>query len=217
MLFHSDGYEILRDSHEKGQGAMSKIFIIIGKSATGKDTIYKKLIEHSELGLKNVIMYTTRPKRVSEIDGEEYYFVDEARLNDLYEKNRIIEHRSYNTIHGKWHYFTANDGQIDINQYDYIMQGTLCSYKTLRDYFGEGRVIPIYIEVEDGIRLMRAVCREQKQKYPRYAELCRRFLADDEDFSEDHLASYGITQRYANIDIDICLQEIIDDIKAISQ
>lgn len=196
---------------------MSKIFIIIGKSATGKDTIYKKLIEHSELGLKNVIMYTTRPKRVSETDGEEYYFVDEARLNDLYEKNRIIEHRSYNTIHGKWHYFTANDGQIDINQYDYIMQGTLYSYKKLRDYFGEGRVIPIYIEVEDGIRLIRAVCREQKQKYPRYAELCRRFLADDEDFSEDHLASYGITQRYANTDIDICIQEIIDDIKAISQ
>ncbi|MDI9488375.1 MAG: guanylate kinase, partial [Bacillota bacterium] len=45
---------------------MSKIYIIMGKSASGKDTIYKKLLEHKQLNLKNVVTYTTRPIRVYE-------------------------------------------------------------------------------------------------------------------------------------------------------
>src|SRR5690554_6735022 len=90
---------------------MSKIYTVIGKSATGKDTIYKKLLEHEELGLRSVIMYTTRPIRKSETDGVEYFFVDEARLKELKKQNKVIEHRSYNTIHGEWHYFTVDDGQ----------------------------------------------------------------------------------------------------------
>lgn len=192
---------------------MPKIFIVIGKSATGKDTIYKKLLEQKELSLKTVIMYTTRPIRVSEEEGVEYYFVDEGRLTELKEANKVIEHRSYNTIHGEWHYFTVDDGQIDVDQYNYIVHGTLYSYGKLRDYFGKDRVIPIYIEIEDGIRLIRAVRREQKQKEPKYAELCRRFLADDEDFSEEKIAKQGIRRRYTNLDINICLQNIIDDIK----
>ncbi len=192
---------------------MSKIYIIIGKSATGKDTIFKKLLENPQLELKTVTMYTTRPIRHSETDGVEYYFVDEARLRELEAQNKIIEHRSYDTIHGEWHYFTVNDGQIDLDKYDYIMHGTLYSYGQIRDYFGRDRVVPLYIEVEDGIRLMRALRREQKQEEPKYAELCRRFLADDEDFSEENIARYGITKRYVNMDINICLQEIIDDIK----
>jgi guanylate kinase len=192
---------------------MSKIYTVIGKSATGKDTIYKKLLEHEELGLRSVIMYTTRPIRKSETDGVEYFFVDEARLKELKKQNKVIEHRSYNTIHGEWHYFTVDDGQIDLGSHDYIMHGTLQSYGQIRDYYGKDRVIPLYIEVEDGIRLMRALRREQKQAEPKYAELCRRYLADDEDFSEENIAKYGITKRYINLDINICLQEIINDIK----
>lgn len=192
---------------------MARIFIVIGKSATGKDTVYKRLLEMCDLNLKTVVMYTTRPIRVSEVDGMEYHFVDEEKLLELKTENKVIEHRSYDTIHGKWHYFTVNDGQIDLDQDDYIMLGTLESFEQIRKYFGEDRVVPIYIEVEDGIRLMRALKREQKQEQPKYAELCRRFLADDEDFSEENIKKYGIGKRYQNIDINICIQEIADDIK----
>jgi len=192
---------------------MPKIFIIIGKSASGKDTIYKKLLENRDLNLKTVVMYTTRPIRVSETDGVEYHFVDEKKFEKLKKQNKIIEHRSYNTVHGIWHYFTVNDGQIDLDKYDYLMLGTLQSYGQIRDYFGHDKVIPIYIEVEDGIRLMRALLREQKQEEPKYAEMCRRFLADCEDFSEENIAAYGIKKRYQNIDIDECLREITADIK----
>ncbi len=192
---------------------MAKIFIIIGKSATGKDTIFKHLLESPELNLKTVVMYTTRPIRVNETEGVEYHFVDEERLQDLEQQGRVIEHRTYNTVHGKWHYFTVNDGQIDLLRHDYLMLGTLESYEQIAGYYGENKVIPIYIEVEDGVRLLRALKREMKQEQPKYAELCRRYLADEEDFTEKNLIKSGIVKRYNNLDINICLNEIETDIK----
>lgn len=192
---------------------MARLFIVMGKSSTGKDTIYKRLLEFEELNLKTVVMYTTRPIRKSEIDGVEYHFVTEKELQEFEEQNKIIEHRAYHTVQGIWHYFTVNDGQIDLNTADYLMIGTLETYAQIREYFGEDKVIPIYIEVEDGIRLMRAIRREQKQEVPLYAEMCRRYLADEEDFSEENLKKVGITKRYYNHDLSICLNQIVDDIK----
>ena len=192
---------------------MAKIFIVMGKSATGKDTIYKRLLESDVLHLKTAVMYTTRPIRKSEEDGVEYRFVDENTLWELQKQNKIIEHRSYNTIHGTWHYFTVNDGQINLEDSDYLMIGTLETYAQIREYFGEDRVIPIYIEVEDGVRIMRALKREQKQEQPKYAEMCRRYLADEEDFSDENLMKHGIDKRYQNNDINICLYEVKEDIK----
>ena len=190
---------------------MARIFIIMGKSSTGKDTIFKRLIEAEKIKLKTVVSYTTRPIRQGETDGVEYFFVDKDRMKELQDANKIIEHRAYNTVHGIWYYFTADDGQIDLDVSDYVMIGTLESFKQMKEYYGEN-VYPIYIEVEDGVRLRRALNREQKQEVPKYAELCRRYLADEEDFSETNIKELGIEKRYNNLDINICLQQIIDDI-----
>ena len=192
---------------------MGKIFIVKGKSSTGKDTIYKKLMDSEELSLKTAVMYTTRPIRKSEEDGVEYYFVNEETLIKLQEQNKIIEHRAYQTIHGTWHYFTVNDGQINLETADYLMIGTLETYEQIREYFGQDKVVPLYIEVEDGVRLMRALKREQKQENPKYAEMCRRYLADEEDFTDENLQKLGIVKRYQNYDINTCLSEVIGDIK----
>lgn len=192
---------------------MSRIFMILGKSCTGKDTIYKKLLEVEELKLKTAVMYTTRPIRISEREGVEYHFVNEETRDELMKQNKIIEHRSYQTVHGIWHYFTVDDGQINLKEADYLMLGTLESYAQIRDYFGMDKVIPIYLEVDDETRLLRAIKRQQKQEQPRYAEMCRRYLSDEEDFSEENLKKYNIINRYQNIDINICLDAIIDDIK----
>ena len=68
---------------------MSKIFYIMGKSSSGKDTIYKKIREKLPQ-LKRITPYTTRPIREGETDGVEYFFVDEERLNELKEKYVLI-------------------------------------------------------------------------------------------------------------------------------
>ncbi len=192
---------------------MGRIFYIMGKSSTGKDTIFKQLRKEKSLNLGTIVLYTTRPIRAGEKDGEAYHFIDEEELSLLEQRGRIIEKRSYNTAHGTWYYLTVSDEQIDLAHQNYIMIGTIESYVKTRDYFGKQYLVPIYIEVEDGIRLSRALNRERRQKSPKYTEMCRRFLADTEDFSEERLAQAGITKRFQNLKFKVCLKEIIDYIK----
>ena len=190
------------------------MFFILGKSSSGKDTIFQKIKENNELGLKTVVGYTTRPMRENEVDGEEYFFVDRDRLEELKNDDKVIESRDYNTVHGIWSYFTVDDGQIDLDQDDYLYIGTLESYEQVRNFYGEDKVIPIYIEVEQGERLRRAVLREIEQSEPKYEELCRRFLADEQDFREEEINRLGIEKKYMNEDLDTCVDEIVKDIMA---
>ena len=186
---------------------MGKICYIMGKSASGKDSIFKE-IKKSMPDLKEIVLYTTRPIREGEKEGVEYHFVDENRLQEMERAGRVIEQRAYHTKHGVWRYFTADDGQIHLDEQDYVMIGTLESYEALRRYFGAKVMVPVYVEVEDGLRLSRALNREREQAEPKYAEMCRRFLADEEDFSEDNLKKAGITRRFENRDFGECLDEI---------
>ena len=191
---------------------MGKIFYVMGKSSSGKDTIFKKLQEYLP-ELKTIVLYTTRPIREGEKDGVEYYFVGEKELEAFQREGKIIELRSYDTVHGKWNYFTAADDQIKLEIDSYIVIGTLVSYEKMREYFGEENLVPIYIEVEDGERLFRALERERRQENPKYAELCRRFLADTEDFSEKNLEKQGIDRRFYNENVENCVDEIVRYIK----
>lgn len=190
---------------------MGKIFYIIGKSASGKDTIYRELQKIFK-NLRTVVPYTTRPVRNGEKDGVEYHFISEKRMMELEESGRLIEKRTYETVVGPWSYGTADDGQIDLDRFDYLMIGTLESYRSTRDYFGHNMIIPLYIEVEDGVRLERALNREKQQKEPKYDELCRRFLADTADFAGEKLAGAGITKKYENSDLDACIAKLKETI-----
>ena len=65
------------------------------------------------------------------------------------------------------------------------------------------------IELDDGVRLQRALDREMAQDHPKYEEMCRRFLADAEDFSEDKLTKAGIGRTFYNGELSRCLEEIL--------
>lgn len=186
-----------------------RLYIVMGKSASGKDTIFQRLKDKKELGLVTVVPYTTRPIRVSEKEGETYHFVNEKQYMEMKEQGHVIEARTYHTVHGDWTYFTADDGTILKEAENYIMIGTLETYEQICRYFGKSRVEPIYIEVEDGERLSRAVERERMQKEPKYKELCRRFIADQEDFSEEKLQRAGIDHRFYNNNLEQCIEDII--------
>lgn len=191
---------------------MGKIYFIMGKSSSGKDTMFREVRKRLPW-LRTVTLYTTRPMREGEKNGEEYFFVPEETL-DLYRlEEKVIELRTYNTIHGAWKYATIDDGQVELREADYLMIGTLESYTAIRVYYGSENVVPLYLEVEDGERLFRALKRERLQAAPRYAELCRRFLADTEDFAEEKLNKAGIARRYNNSDKIQCIEEIIGDIQ----
>ena len=187
---------------------MGKIYCLMGKSCSGKDTIFEELMNDKSLNLKPIVLYTTRPKRENEIDGKEYFFIDIDKLKKYKEMNKIIEMREYDTINGKWYYCTIDDGQIDLNKNNYLGIVTLEAYKSFKLNFGEEKIIPIYVSLDDGIRLQRALKREMEQDIPNYNELCRRFLADSEDFSEEKLEGSHITVKYCNYELEECINNI---------
>ena len=187
---------------------MGKIYCVMGKSSSGKDSIYHEIMEKGALGLKPIIPYTTRPIRDGEQDGREYHFCTEDTVQRLQDAGRIMELRAYNTVYGVWKYFTVDDERIDLSKNNYLYIVTLEGYTKIREYFGADRVVPIYIEVEDGERLMRAIAREQKQDVPKYEEMCRRFLADQNDFSDEKLLEAGVVRRFQNNDFVQTVQEV---------
>lgn len=192
---------------------MGKIFCVMGKSATGKDTIYQKLLYENALQLKRIIPYTTRSIREGEEDGREYHFCTENDCKRMETEGKIVELRSYHTVHGIWKYFTVNDGTIQLAKDNYLLIGTLEAYVKIRDYFGPEHVVPIYIEVEDGERLSRALSREKEQESPKYEEMCRRFLADAKDFSEENLEKAGINKRFENRSLRTTLEQVEEYIR----
>ena len=122
---------------------MGKIFYIMGKSSSGKDTIYSRIMQDEELHLNKIILYTTRPMREGEESGREYHFVDEKVFQKFREQGRIIESRTYHTVYGPWIYFTADDGQINLEEDDYLGIGTLESYEGMKKYYGEEKLCPL--------------------------------------------------------------------------
>lgn len=206
-LYNQERNEKMKDKKSTG-----KIFYLIGKSASGKDTIYQRLLTECP-DLHPVIPYTTRPMREGEIQGREYHFVSEEELKELQDNGKVIEQRVYQTMAGPWIYATVDDKKTGNDGQSYLTIGTLESFRKVRDYFGKETVIPLYIVVDDGLRLERALARERQQKKPNYAELCRRFLADEEDFSADALGSSGIDKAFENDDLEQCIESVKRRIK----
>lgn len=194
---------------------MGKIFYIMGKSSSGKDTIYKKILGKTDWNLNSIIMYTTRPIREGETNGVEYFFVEERGFEELKAEGKVIEERAYQTVYGIWRYFTVADNQIELHNNNYLMIGTLESFIKTKKYYGEDTLIPIYIEVEDGLRLERALRREKSQLFPKYEEMCRRFLADQNDFSEEKIIKAGIGKRFQNSNLEACVLEVFEYINKV--
>ena len=143
-----------------------------------------------------MVLYTTRPIRAGEIDGETYHFIDTERLGELRRSGKVIEERTYETVAGPWTYLTADEA-VD-PAVNYIVIGTLESFRRLCDYYGTGRIFPIFVSAAEEHLLERALEREKKQEHPNYRELCRRFLADSEDYADEKIRAAGIAEVFAN-------------------
>lgn len=198
-------------AREREKPEMSRIYYVMGKSASGKDTVFKELLKRCP-DLKRLVPWTTRPMRTGETEGLEYHFTTPEGIRAFEEAGKLAEKRVYDTVFGPWTYATVDDGSISRDGKDrYLGIGTLESYVKLRAHFGEELLFPLYIEVDDGERLRRAIAREEAQASPHFDEMCRRYLADLEDFSEEKLAEAGITRRYRNDVLERCLADIMRD------
>jgi guanylate kinase len=183
------------------------IFYLMGKSAVGKDTVYQKLLLRFPM-LRPLVPYTTRPQRQGEEEGREYHFVGEEQFLCLRESGRMIEERAYRTEKGLWRYGSVAEKEAET--VSRIGIGTLESYQKFCAYFGRERMIPLYLEVAAGERLLRGFRREKKEAEPCYPELVRRFQADEADYTEEKLSAAGIRKRYENLNLERCLGELYE-------
>ena len=165
---------------------MSRIFCIVGKSCSGKDTLYARILAQNRPGLVPVVPCTTRPRRPGEVEGQSYHFVTQEQLRQYENQGQVIEKREYHTTQGLWTYFTL---RFDLDT-DRLLITTLAGARALMDCYGPGHVRVVYLHVDDRTRLLRYIDRESRQARPDYAEVCRRFLADQEDFSQENLARF---------------------------
>ena len=185
---------------------MGKLLCILGKSGVGKDTLLNNIIKDSHINITPIIPYTTRPKRENEIDGVHYHFVSKSYMDKLERKNKIIERREYPTKYGTWHYFTVF---FDISSSStFITITTPYGSKMLSEKIGKDNLIIVYLEASDKVRLERSILRESKEYEPNYSEVCRRFLADEEDFrNDDFFQDLMIFTINANFDATSCLNQ----------
>lgn len=165
---------------------MSRIFCIVGPSAVGKDTFYKELLLRYEGRLTPIVPSTTRPMREGEVNGVDYHFVTAEGLRELEAAGKIVEKREYQTVRGLWTYFTM---KFDLEEgRDYALISTLEGAEKLQAHYGAERVQVVYLRLDPRLRLLRGIEREARQATPNYAEVCRRFLADERDFAPENVA-----------------------------
>jgi len=87
-----------------------KLFLVIGPSGVGKGTAISR-IKESTLDLFFPVSYTTREKRINEVDGQTYYFISKDEFENKIKQDDFLE---YQVVHGTNYYGT--DKRSIINQ-----------------------------------------------------------------------------------------------------
>lgn len=152
-------------------GVKPKILAIYGMSAAGKDTFLNHL--SNNFNLNKILLTTSRPPREKEIDGVDYLF---KKKKDILRDDNFLWPIDYNN----WIYAIANESIKD----DKINVGIFNLYwmkKLFEDNDEHFDLMAIEVSASDKDRLMRSLRRE---KNPDCDEICRRFLADKQDFND---------------------------------
>lgn len=151
------------------------LYLILGKSASGKTTILNKLMQDKDFASKVVELksHTTRPIRPNEENGREYIFDTREQFNDYFRRDDILEYAVYYTYKGTWVYYTLKSDLVDdANMIKIINPVGFCQIRqSVKD------IKSVYIDVSDEERLRRLVVRGDDE-----TEVRDRFERDEEDF-----------------------------------
>lgn len=193
----------------------TNIFVVTGKSGTGKDSLVNAFFMANKFGLEStphinkISPHTTRPSRsLKEITSGDYIFTDEFHLHKLAEESEFSEIRKYQIVNPD---SNSSEDLIDVEYATiikelvkgdgYIIIGQIETYISLvKHYESDPSVLVHLLEIKNSpkVRLQRLVARETSSSNPNYRELCRRF-SDDEDRFKDVpavIATIPIKNRY---------------------
>ncbi|MFR2314855.1 guanylate kinase [Terrisporobacter sp.] len=156
---------------------MRKLFALVGKSSTGKDTLIKYLSEDLELPI--AISFTTRPKRKGETEGIEYRFINENDFLKMKSKKLIAEYTGYKVASNDIWYYGLTKEELEQDEYVLVIvnpEGLKRLKQTYKD-----KVVGLHIKADPKTRIVRYLNRDNVDEKVA-EECCRRFLADQKDF-----------------------------------
>ena len=168
---------------------MKNILILCGKAASGKDTLKRYIVEALELSgieFNNVVNTTTRPPREGEVDGVNYHFCSAEEMTKKILNDEMAEAVLFND----WVYGTENKALSEdkLNVGIFNLEGI----EALRQNPNHN-IFAVYLDVEDSVRLIRYLNRENMTK-EKINEMFRRYKADEIDFTDvDDLVDYKLT------------------------
>lgn len=179
-VLNKDNKDIYIHDNEKKE-KKEKFFVLCGASCCGKDTLLNYLKE--KYNLNTLISYTTRPQRINEVDGKDYYFVKKNKFINMIESNEFIEYKRYvaTRVGDKkevWFYGTSKEEFEKTNRKIGILD--VSGIKKIQDYYGKENVVIIFVECEKALRESRAKNRKDYD-VERWANRC---AFDDLEFSK---------------------------------
>lgn len=158
---------------------MKKIIVLLGASATGKDTVAKHISEKYNIPM--AISYTTRPMRSNETQGVEYYFISNGEMHEKFKNGEVIEHTSYYIQSEDVSYTYANVVE-EFEKGDYVL--TILNphglYQFNKSQYKDN-LVSIMLNCDDRVRLVRSLNRDENVNVN---EVLDRFRRDELDFIE---------------------------------
>lgn len=104
------------------------MIVLSGASASGKTEVAKLLAK--DHGITKIITTTTRPMRVSEVDGRDYFFVSKEEFERLIAEGHFVEYTIYNG-----NYYGSGKDQVADDKCVVIDGSGLKAYSELTDKF----------------------------------------------------------------------------------
>lgn len=82
----------------------------MGKAGSGKDCVINEL---KKVGFKQIVVYTSRPRRKGEREGREYHYISEEEFKNKMDNDFFVETKSYNVNGKTWWYGSPLNEIVD--------------------------------------------------------------------------------------------------------
>lgn len=189
----------------------NKIIVIVGFSASGKDSISRIL--EKEHGFNFVVSTSTRPIREGESQRNPYNFISKEDFLNLIETDSLIECREYkttlNNIQDTWYYGVEKNEIEDDKQYVVVLD--IGGLKDFKKHFND-RIISFFLYVDENIRKERCIKRGDFDE----SEWNRRLLDDKTRFTDD-IIKKEIDHIIYKLDKNEIVEEILTKINLINR
>ena len=162
------------------------MIVLSGASASGKTEAAKMLM--AKYGIMKAITTTTRPMRLHEVNGRDYFFVSKEEFEKMIQEDRFVEHTLYNG-----NYYGSTKDQIADNRSVVIDLQGLKSYSALNDK----RIVTFYLSTSEDVRFKRMLERGDSE-----ADAHRRIENDRKIFADNQIppVNFRIDSENKNIE-----------------